>query len=240
MLAMAMKASASSTLLPSAASLPARHPGLHGGQCSWQALPCQLPLVVAEGASLTSQSCALGSSTSMHGRHRSLPALPCTVASALSPCSLCTSLASWTINSKLDRNNAAALLQGACRESMKVQTETMQPKWLAGVWPGAEIVTVFLDMFDSLRDDNHRNLADCIKVATGAADAPSHVQPASGGHLPGLPQGRVCLGSTGGVPPQVSTVWHRRLRQEGLSSAANVPLADGGRLATSPQTRWCD
>ena len=123
---------------------------------------------------------------------------------------------------------------------MKVQTETMQPKWLAGVWPGAEIVTVFLDMFDSLRDDNHRNLADCIKVATGAAEAPSHVQPASGGHLPGLPQGRVCLGSTGGVPPQLSTVWNRRLRREAMSSAANVPPADGCRLAMLPQTRWCD
>ena len=83
-----------------------------------------------------------------------------------------------------------ALLQGACRESMKVQTETTQPKWLAGVWPGAEIVTVFLDMFDSLRDDNNRNLAECIKAATGAADSPSHVQPASGGHLTVLPWGR--------------------------------------------------
>ena len=57
--------------------------------------------------------------------------------------------------------------------AMKVQTDTVQPKWLAGVWPGAEVVDVFLDMFDSLRDDSHRNLADCIKAATGAAAVPA-------------------------------------------------------------------
>ena len=56
---------------------------------------------------------------------------------------------------------------------MKVQTDTVQPKWLAGVWPGAEVVDVFLDMFDSLRDESHRNLADCIKAATGAAVVPA-------------------------------------------------------------------
>ena len=66
-----------------------------------------------------------------------------------------------------------ALLQGGSKEALKVQMETVQPRWLAGVWPGAEIVNVFLEMFDSLRDDNHRNLADCIKAATGAADEPA-------------------------------------------------------------------
>ena len=85
-----------------------------------------------------------------------------------------------------------ALLQGGGREAMKAHAETVQPKWLAGVWPGAEVVPVFLDMFDSLRDENHRNLADCIKAATGAADSPKHVQPASEGHLPVLPQ-RTCV-----------------------------------------------
>ena len=54
-----------------------------------------------------------------------------------------------------------------------MQTETVQPTWLASVWPGAEIVNVFLDMFDSLRDDSHRNLADCIKAVTGAAVLPA-------------------------------------------------------------------
>ena len=39
------------------------------------------PLHTAESASLTSQSCATCMSASMHGKHRSLPALPCTAAS---------------------------------------------------------------------------------------------------------------------------------------------------------------
>ena len=76
-----------------------------------------------------------------------------------------------------------ALLQGGSEEAMKVQIETVQPKWLAGVWPGAEIVTVFLEMFDSLRDDSHRNLADCIKAATGAADSPAAEGMCSPAHL---------------------------------------------------------
>ena len=72
-----------------------------------------------------------------------------------------------------------ALLQGGSKEAMKVHIETVQPKWLAGVWPGAEIVTVFLDMFDSLRDASHRNLADCIKAATGAQRGPEWLAAAS-------------------------------------------------------------
>ena len=89
-----------------------------------------------------------------------------------------------------------------------MQTETMQPKWLAGVWPGAEIVTVFLDMFDSLRDENHRNLADCIKAATGAADLPSHVQPAVVLHLPVLLR-RACVSGGHCQSPLWLALWAR-------------------------------
>ena len=52
------------------------------------------PLITAEDASHTSQSCVIACQHLMHGRHRSLPALPCTAVSALPACPHCTSLAS--------------------------------------------------------------------------------------------------------------------------------------------------